>query len=452
MRSRVLLTVVSVVVLAGCAGKGGPKTSVPEAINGRCGSVRDVCLLGDPSNTGDTSSPYGWMCLGRNGGQNDTCSVPTAPLEWGESFSGQDALVDRIKARGPLRGRMALVDFTFDSDDPTPSHASVLREYILQTGVPEENIVMVDLTPGRFLREFYRQGSAEMQRREFRDVPVVALPVDWAEGMDKGSPDQIRGLSKLFITAAGNACHGGVCDGRLWFPDHPWWSDHPGRWENVFAAFATGKFIIARYAWKVNGVVVPRGSDTDLCGHAMEYCYSLLFNENMPVRFQGWHSSVATARLGAMAFYLFQLWDTPEEVVETLNVCAEDVGAPGPDEEFGRGIVGSPKTGVGGIGADSAGPRGAATAKGQLRTDPRIPLPGRACGGLLRMSGAGSYGTAGVSTRYARPPLGSGPSDDTPAVPPLREQLWALRPGLDGGVPAVDDFTPDARGVVGAWA
>ena len=57
-----------------------------------------------------------------------------------------------------------------------------------------------------------------------------------------------------------------------------------------------------------------------------------------------------------------------------------------------------------------------------------------------------------MSTRYARPPLGSGPSDDTPAVPPLREQLWALRPGLDGGVPAVDDFTPGARGVVGAWA
>ena len=33
---------------------------------------------------------------------------------------------------------------------------------------------------------------------------------------------------------------------------------------------------------------------------------------------------------------------------------------------------------------------------------------------------------------------------DTPALPPLRQQLWALRPGLDGGVPAVHDF---ARGV-----
>ena len=40
---------------------------------------------------------------------------------------------------------------------------------------------------------------------------------------------------------------------------------------------------------------------------------------------------------------------------------------------------------------------------------------------------------------------------DTPPVPTLREQLWALRPGLDGGVPAIDDFTPDAHAAVGAW-
>ena len=34
-------------------------------------------------------------------------------------------------------------------------------------------------------------------------------------------------------------------------------------------------------------------------------------------------------------------------------------------------------------------------------------------------------------------------SGDTPPAPPLRQQLWALRPGLDGGVPAVHTF---ARG------
>ena len=44
-----------------------------------------------------------------------------------------------------------------------------------------------------------------------------------------------------------------------------------------------------------------------------------------------------------------------------------------------------------------------------------------------------------MSTRCARPPLRYGPSGDTPPVPRLRQQLWALRPGLDGGVPAVHD-------------
>ena len=43
-----------------------------------------------------------------------------------------------------------------------------------------------------------------------------------------------------------------------------------------------------------------------------------------------------------------------------------------------------------------------------------------------------SCGTAGVSTRCARPPRCYGPSGDTPPAPRLGWQLWALRPGLDG--------------------
>ena len=55
-----------------------------------------------------------------------------------------------------------------------------------------------------------------------------------------------------------------------------------------------------------------------------------------------------------------------------------------------------------------------------------------------------SGGPAGVSTRCAPPPLRYGPAGDTPSVPPLRQQLWALRPGLDEGVPAVHDVSRDA--------
>ena len=55
-----------------------------------------------------------------------------------------------------------------------------------------------------------------------------------------------------------------------------------------------------------------------------------------------------------------------------------------------------------------------------------------------------SCGPAGVSTRCAPPPLRYGPAGDTPSVPPLRQQLWALRPGLDEGVPAVHDVSREA--------
>ena len=59
------------------------------------------------------------------------------------------------------------------------------------------------------------------------------------------------------------------------------------------------------------------------------------------------------------------------------------------------------------------------------------PDPGR--------SGPRSCGPAGVSTRCARPSLRYGPAGDTPSVPRLRWQLWALRPGPGRGVPVVHD-------------
>ena len=152
------------VVIAGCAGNGSPKELMP--INGQCSPVKDMCLMGAPTDTGDTSSPYGWTCMGRYGGASDTCSVPTAPLENDEVFAGQNALVDRIKATGPLRGRLALLDWTWSSFDAT--HAKLMREDIVQMGIPDENLVMVGEDPEPFLRQFYQRDTSATQRREFR--------------------------------------------------------------------------------------------------------------------------------------------------------------------------------------------------------------------------------------------------------------------------------------------
>ena len=50
-------------------------------------------------------------------------------------------------------------------------------------------------------------------------------------------------------------------------------------------------------------------------------------------------TSDASAKLAAAAFYVFQLYEKAEEVVDTLKECAEDIGEPGVDYEFGLGLV-----------------------------------------------------------------------------------------------------------------
>ena len=66
------------------------------------------------------------------------------------------------------------------------------------------------------------------------------------------------------------------------------------------------------------------------CGDIAEWCFTVLPNS---------YTSSASARLAAMSFYLAQLYPTAEEIIETLNVCAIDIGEPGIDREFGRGLA-----------------------------------------------------------------------------------------------------------------
>ena len=66
------------------------------------------------------------------------------------------------------------------------------------------------------------------------------------------------------------------------------------------------------------------------CGDFMEHCFTVP---------DIGHTSGATAKLSAMAFHLFQLHGSAAEVVRVLKQCAQDIGAPGIDREFGQGLV-----------------------------------------------------------------------------------------------------------------
>ena len=305
------LTLCAMLSLTGCA----TKTTLPpqlQPVNGQCDTVTDMCLLGTPSAT--SGSRYEWVCLGRNGGTHAQCSVPTALYtEDDEFFSGQGELVERVKSAGPLRGKLVI------DDNPDEPHGIGMRRIVLEfMRVPEENLAV----------------SRDLSTFE-EETLVVGYPNAFASDLSNRRVSLIAQQNILHVAAAGNlgVTGGGYEDGRYdyWYPDHPHWERHPEAYENAFEAFATGKLILARFTNAGNQVDAPNNSVH--CGMAKEFCYSLLEHPR-----KAGSSSAATA-LSALTFYLFQLWDTPQEVIGVLNVCAEDVGEPGIDEEYGRGVV-----------------------------------------------------------------------------------------------------------------
>ena len=309
-----LVTLGALLTLASCAGKDGPGRS--DALNGQCGIKQDTCRSGTPSETGDTASPYEWVCNGRHGGETDSCSVPTAAIEEDEIFAGKNKLEQKVKAAGPLRGKMVVFE-------GPGSHANLMRGTIIDLGIPKENTVIVP--EWLFFTDKYRSVREA--------TSVASASTSWAVEGDT-DPTLVAQNRTLFVAAVTNTQWKGS---RIWYPDHSYWKENPKQWTRAFDLFRTGKVILASYA-QLNhlGEVVPYDL-TAKCGLAKEYCYSIIATPLL--RSYNRTSSYAAAELGALVFYLFQLWETPRAVVNTLNICAEDVGEPGIDEEFGRGVV-----------------------------------------------------------------------------------------------------------------
>ena len=198
-------------LLAGCASKQPPPLPEPPMpVNGQCGIRQDACILGTPSGTGDTTPPYSWMCLGLRGGTNAPCSVPTARVEADEVFAGQNALEEKVKAAGPLRGTLTIWDATIDHPncDPVYCHAQLMLTTARDMGIPEEN-----LTLGR------EQWEHEEEPAVYRDTLVSAVP--YSPGWLPGAARRFGQSRWLTVNAAGNSDDGVGRD--LWYPEHREW-------------------------------------------------------------------------------------------------------------------------------------------------------------------------------------------------------------------------------------
>ena len=237
MRNR-FLSVLLVVVVSGCAGKAGP--DLPKGpVNGECGPVKDMCLLGTPSGTGGINSPYGWMCLGLNGGSGTPCSTPLSPRQGNEVFAGQDDLVAKAKEAGSLRGKLAIIDPTVGTDNS--GHANLMRRVALSMEIPSENISLI---PGHDGSDFYHFFRSDEQEEIHQKTRVAAVPSTLARNFGSDIPNLIARHNILFVIAVGNTER--LDSQEFWDPDHPFWGDNPGRYENAFRAFETGKVILAR--------------------------------------------------------------------------------------------------------------------------------------------------------------------------------------------------------------
>lgn len=252
---------------------------------------------------------------------------PPPPEPELQIVAGRDALRGRIEAAGGFRGMLVVID------NPGTTHAAAMRRAILEEGVPEDRIAMPRVP--RYIigiLNFLDEPGFEdlVGRTRVVHMPFVA-PLEQADEVEA-----IRAHNIVWVIASGNVGQRSVGDTRdFWTPHHFIWSD-PEEWENHMDAFGTGKVLAATYVIREDDGSYTADRGLVKCGEARDACIAV--PHPTVEGFVGATSS-ASARVAAMAFYVFQLVGLAEEVVDILASCAEDAGEPGVDDEFGLGVV-----------------------------------------------------------------------------------------------------------------
>ena len=219
-----------------------------------------------------------------------------------------------------------------------------MRQVLIDEGVPSELIGFPDTTHVTDITQLeYERNADLLTRARVAHVPYLA-PLRHDD-----EPPVVAAQNIVWAIAAGNTHAPGVGGNRnLWQRDHAVWQEWrntsccANAWENHMKAFATGKVLLTVYANSDGEGGYTRDEGLVACGEARDACIAIA---QQPGRRGG--TSDASAKLAAAAFYVFQLYERAEDVVETLKECAEDIGEPGVDVEFGLGLV-SPGVRAGG--------------------------------------------------------------------------------------------------------
>ena len=212
-------------------------------------------------------------------------------------------------------------------------HAENMRNIMLGVRIPEKNIVLfedfgyIEAGDGNDGLRLLISGDYEKLRKATR---VVALPLltPLREPMDA---PRVMSTNILFVLGAGNVLQPWKGDRDMYNSNHVRWSNQDlTYYQAILDVYSTGKAIAATSAHVTEAGEVEPHKYVVQCGDIKESCYTFIPTQS---------TSSASTRLSTVSFYLAQFYETPEAIIDVLQECAIDVGEPGVDREYGRGVV-----------------------------------------------------------------------------------------------------------------
>lgn len=217
-------------------------------------------------------------------------------------------------------------------------HAENMRNIMLGVRIPEKNIVLFEnfgyIGDGNDGLRLLISGDHEKLRKVTR-VVVVPLFTPLREPVDA---PRVMSTNILFVLGTGNMLNAFEEDRDMYNSNHIRWSRHDPEinrrlkmyYQAILDVYSTGKAIAATSAHVTEAGEVEPDKYVVQCGDIKESCYTFI-----PAQ----PTSPASTRLSTVSFYLAQFYETPEAIIDVLQECAIDIGEPGVDREYGRGVV-----------------------------------------------------------------------------------------------------------------
>ena len=251
-----------------------------------------------------------------------TSSGCTSVITTPKYFDGQGKLTKAIKSTDSGFYRHVAVWESMNYSPAYRKHAEHMYNIIHASGVPRENIDLVDCMRSIEILSGYR---------------VVNSSTTWNGYPSTAQIWWIEKNNTLFVCSAGNTGQYGLVR-NMYKPESQVYAsvaEIPWNYERAMQLLETGKVIIATIVEVDEGGRHHSYKSAIRAGDAKNYTFAVPLDRRTAREIC---TSGATARLSALAFHLAQLYGTPEEIIAVLRKTATDIGEPGVDEEFGWGV------------------------------------------------------------------------------------------------------------------